>query len=104
MGGWGNTTRHGGWNYMRRNETAGLPRHATGRWTAPDVALTVVAFIVHWELGLAVLALKLWQQASGFDGNVLAFARDRWEALVGATRGMLARTSVAMPFAARTSG
>ena len=103
MGGWSNATRHGGWNYVRRDEAAGLPHHA-GRWTAPDIALTVVAFLVHWEFGLAVLALKLWQQASGFNGNVLVFARDRWGTLVGATRGMMAGTSAAMPFAARSSG
>ena len=102
MGGWGNATRHGSWNYVRQDREPGLPR-AAGRWTAPDVALTIVAFVIHWEVGLAFLALKLWQQASGYEGNVLAFARDRWDWLVGGTRGLLSG-GAAMPFAARSSG
>ncbi len=108
MGGWGNATRHGGWNQggwrtARRDEPAGLARTA-GRWTAPDVALTVVGFIIHWEIGLAFLGLKLWQQASGYEGSVLAFARDRWESLVGMARGLLDGGKSSMPFAARSSG
>jgi hypothetical protein len=92
MSGWGNATRQGGWNQggwrnVRRGE-AGLPR-AAGRWSAPDVAVMVVAFIIRWELGLAFLGLKLWQQASGYQGSVFAFAAGKWEALVGATRALL---------------
>ena len=71
-----NATRQGGWHNVRRGERAGLPR-AAARWTAPDVALTVVAFIIHWEVGLAFLALKLWHQASGYQGSVFSFARAR---------------------------
>ena len=104
MGGWGNATRHGAWNTTRRERSSDLHPHA-GRWTAPDVGLVIVAFVLHyWEVGLALVALKLWQQASGFEGSLLAFARDRWEALVGTTRGMMAGTSAAMPFTSRGSG
>ncbi len=95
MSGWGNATRQGGWHNVRRGERAGLPR-AAARWTAPDVALTVVAFIIHWEVGLAFLALKLWHQASGYQGSVLSFAREKWEALVGTTRSLMSGT--ALPF------
>ena len=105
MGGWGNATRQGGWHHVRRDDMVGLPR-AAGRWTAPDVAMTIVAFVIHWEVGLAFLALKLWQQASGYEGSVLAFTREKWEALVGATRAMMSGVSLptATPFGARSSG
>ena len=84
MGGWGNATRHGGWNYgnwnhVRREEAAGLPSRAA-RWTKLDIALTIGAFALAREVGLvAFVAFKFWHQASGFDGNILSFARDRWD-------------------------
>ena len=100
MSGWGNTTRQGGWHNVRRQETAGVPR-ASGRWTAPDVAVMVVAFVIRWELGLAVLGLKLWQQASAYPGSLLSFARDKWEALVVVTRRLVAGQS--LPFSTSVS-
>ena len=115
MGGWGNATRQRGWNYgnwnnacgvgeMRREEAAGLPSRAS-RWTKLDVALTIGAFALGREIGLvAFVAFKLWHQASGFDGNIIAFARERWDRLVGATSGLLASGGSVMPFGARTSG
>ena len=86
MGGWGNDAR--GWQRMRRAEMSGLPS-AGGRWTMPEIAATVIAFAVHWELGLAFLALKLWHQASAHGGSVFTFAREKWESLVNLTRGVL---------------
>ncbi len=90
MGGWSNDAR--GWQRMRRAGT-GIPA-AGGRWTMPEIAATVIAFAVHWELGLALLAVKLWHQASGHPGSVFAFAREKWEALVALTRGIIASTSL----------
>ena len=102
MGGW-NTAGNFGWQ-VRRERAAGVPQ-ACGRWTPTDVGVTIVAFLVHWELGLAFLALKLWQQASGYNGSVFAFARDRWESLVGATRGLMANVSApSMGLGPRSSG
>ncbi len=101
MGSW-NTTSNYGWQ-VRRERAGGVPRSA--RWTASDVAVTVVAFVIHWEVGLAFLGLKLWQQASGYEGSVFAFARDKWEALVATTRGLLSGTGPSsFMFAARSSG
>lgn len=103
MGGW-NTAGNTGWQ-MRRERTAGLSR-TSGRWTAPDIAVTVIAFLVHWEVGLAFLALKLWQQASGYQGSVFAFARDKWESLVTATRTVLSGSALpaSFSFGTRSSG
>lgn len=108
MGGWSST---GGWKSAacdtgwRTRSQANLPSVA-GRWTAPDIAVTVVAFMVHWEFGLAFLGLKLWQQASGYPGSVFAFTREKWEALVGASRSLLSGTRLPFSFSMgpRSSG
>ena len=92
MGGWSNDAH--GWQSMRRGRTSSVSC-AGGRWTMPDIAATVVAFAIHWELGLAFLGLKLWQQASGYPGSVFSFARQKWEWLVGAARSLMSGTSVA---------
>lgn len=86
MGGW--SSAGCGWNHVRKEQAAGMPQTA-GRWTAPDVAVTVVAFAVKWELGLAFLALKLWQQASGYPGSVFAFTKDKWNGLVTSVRSVM---------------
>lgn len=93
MSGWSSASCQNGWQRVRRNEEAGLPR-ISGRWTVPDIALTVFAFFVHWEFGLAFLALKLWHQASGHPGSVFTFAREKWERLVGMTRNLMSGTSM----------
>ncbi len=49
-----------------------------GRWRPVDIGLMVGGFALYWPLGLAVLTLKLWQRASGADGNVVDFARGQW--------------------------
>ena len=122
MGGWGSATRQGGWNQggwsrrgwaeVRRDEQA-RPQAApstkaatAGRWTMLDVALTVGTLVLGgWQLCVAFVALKLWHQASGFQGSVLAFANDRWDVLVRAARRLLAGGSgFSMPFASRSSG
>lgn len=119
MGGWGNATRHRGWNYgnwnaggwnaggvdeIRRTEATGLPSRAA-RWTKLDVLLAIAAYLIGREVGLvAFVMFKLWHQASGFEGNTLAFARNRWDWLVGAARG-LSSGGMAMPFRGlRSSG
>ena len=110
MGHWGNATNQGpwrqmGWRQMKRNEGE-RPSRMSGRWTSADIVVTVIAFTARWELGLAFLALKLWHQASGTPGSTFSFARQKWELLVGFTRGFL--SGRALPFSmhpgTRTSG
>ena len=93
MGGWSDTTRQREWSGRSR------ARSATGtaaRWTGLDVFALVICFWAHWELGIAFLGLKLWHQASGFEGSVFSFARLKWDALVRLTQGVFAGR--AMPF------
>ena len=110
MGQWGNATNQGAWRqtgWRHANRTDGdRASRVSGRWTSADIAVTIIAFMARWELGLAFLALKLWHQASGTPGSTFSFARGKWEQLVGITRGLL--SSGALPFSmhagTRTSG
>jgi len=93
MGGWSSTSH--GWHRVRRKDASGVS-YVTGRWTVPEIAVTALSFWVHWELGLAFIGLKLWHQASGANGSVFAFAANKWDALVNATRSLVSRG--ALPF------
>lgn len=86
MGGWSDSARHGNWA-QPRGENQRMRRRP---WAAPEIAAQVLAFVIRWELGLAFLALKLWHQASGDDGNVFSFARRKWEMLVLAASQLFA--------------
>ena len=85
MGGWNHATRQREWGWRARAQ----PAASIDRWTALDLVALAVCFWVQWELGVAFLALKLWHQASGFDGSVFAFARVKWDALVRLAQGLL---------------
>ena len=82
-----------GWHRTRR-QAAGGPSEA-GSWTLADTATIVLAAVIRWELAAAFVGLKLWQQASGHRGSAFAFARERWEGLVGVTRSLI--SSGALP-------
>lgn len=101
MGGW-RSADNCGWQ-VRRDQATAVPR-TRGRWSAPDIAVMVVAFVVHWEFGLAFLGLKLWQQASGHQGSVFAFAREKWEGLVESARGFLGGSGATAGFGTHSSG
>ena len=92
MAGWYGATRQREWGGRARAK----PIPHNNRWTGLDVFALVVCFWARWELGVAFLGLKLWHQASGFEGSVFAFARLKWDALVSLTRAVLAGR--AMPF------
>lgn len=94
MGGWNGAH---GWARVRREATDVTPGGT--RWTAPEIAAVAVLFVLHWELGLAFLGLKLWQGASGYRGSVFAFAREKWDALVVGARALL--SGAPLPFAVR---
>ena len=92
MSGWNAASQN--WQRVRRDRRAEMSE--VGRWTPADFVALGVAFLVRWELGLAFLALKLWHHASGDRVSTLAFARAKWEALVGAVRALTAGSS--LPF------
>ena len=85
MSGWYGATRQREWGGRGRGGSV-----AHGRWTGVDVLAMLVCFWAQWELGVAFLGLKLWHQASGFEGSVFSFARLKWDALVRIAQGLLA--------------
>lgn len=91
MGGWNSSAQN--WQRVRRRGARDVG--SAGRsWSAAEVAIVATVFVLRWELGLALLALKLWHQASGHPGSVFAFAREKWDGLVGLTRSMLSGASL----------
>ncbi len=94
MGGWGNGVH--GWQKLRRRGSAGEEpaAEAGSGWSAADVVVAVIALVIHWEVAVAFVGLKLWQQASGYRGSVFAFAREKWDALVAVARSLLAGSSL----------
>jgi hypothetical protein len=47
------------------NQTATACRAPRGRWTALNIALMVIGFVVFWPLGLAMLAWIIWGDEIG---------------------------------------
>lgn len=47
-------------------------------WKAVEILAMVLGFIVFWPIGLAVLGWKIWQRRSGYPGDIVAFAREKW--------------------------
>jgi hypothetical protein len=47
------------------NQTATACRPSRGRWTALNIALMVIGFVVFWPLGLAMLAWIIWGDEIG---------------------------------------
>lgn len=92
MSGWNAASQN--WQRVRRDRRAESTEG--GRWTPSDFVALGVAFLIRWELGLAFLALKLWHQASGSRTSTFAFARGKWEALIGLVRGVTGGNS--LPF------
>ena len=103
MGGWSDAARGGQWAELGRD---GRKRNKARGWTPADVAVLVVAFVARWELGMAFLALKLWHQASGYDGSTLSFARMKWNGLVALTRALLdsGKLPTSFSFGSKSSG
>ena len=101
MVGWNHGGR--GWQRARRQPAPGLP--GTGGWTLADTATIIVAVMLRWELAVAFVGLKLWQQASGHSGSAFAFAREKWAALVGIARSAIGGGALpSMRVGPRTSG
>lgn len=61
----------GGW----RNGCAGKG----ARWRPLELVAMVGGFIIFWPIGLAILALKMWQKRSGDQGDLAGFAMGKFE-------------------------
>lgn len=48
-------------------------------WHPVELIAMILGFIVFWPIGLAVLAWKLWQKKSGYEGDIVTFGREKWE-------------------------
>ncbi len=61
-----------------RSEAAA--RSCAGRgWKPLEIAAMIFGFMLYWPLGLAVIAWKFWQKRSGYQGDLFAFGREKWE-------------------------
>lgn len=49
------------------------------RWRPLELAAMVGGFIFFWPIGLAILALKVWQRRSGDQGDLAGFAMGRFD-------------------------
>ncbi len=112
MGGWSGAARAGQWaergDQVRGSEQGREKRRRRENrgWTPADVTMLVVAFVARWELGLGFLALKLWHQASGYEGSTLSFARLKWNGLVSLARAVFEGRAlpISLSFGAKSSG
>ncbi len=68
------SSRNGGWGTRRRGHCEA--------WKPVEILAMVLGFIVFWPIGLAILVWKLWQKKSGYDGDIVAFGREKWDAMV----------------------
>ncbi len=48
------------------------------RWTPIELLAMILGFIVFWPVGLAVLAFKIWQNKSGYRGDLGTAAQEKW--------------------------
>ncbi len=55
-------------------------------WKLVEVLAMVMGFIVFWPLGVAVIGWKFWQRKSGYQGDIVTFGREKWNATWGAGR------------------
>jgi hypothetical protein len=69
--------RNGGWGSRRCGH--GEP------WKPVEILAMVLGFIVFWPIGLAILFWKLWQKRTGYQGDIVSFGREKWDAMVNYT-------------------
>lgn len=82
------------WNRNRWREPRPWRSGARSSWSTFEIAALVVLFLSRWELGVAFLALKFWQQSSGHGGSVFGFAKLKWDTLVDAAGRLAGGVSV----------
>jgi hypothetical protein len=67
--GWGG---YGGWHSYRCGMAMG--------WRPVELLAMILGFIVFWPIGVAVLAWKIWQKRSAYQGDFATFAEQKWRA------------------------
>ncbi len=61
--------RGSGWRGCRRGQP----------WRPVELLAMILGFIVFWPIGLGVLLWKVWQRKTGYQGDIVAFGREKWE-------------------------
>jgi hypothetical protein len=51
-----------------------------GSWKPLEIGAVILGFALYWPLGLAVIGWKFWQKKSGYQGDLFAFTREKWDA------------------------
>ena len=69
---WGSSDWRGG-AWQKSHRCGGF-----ARWTPIELLAMILGFIVFWPIGLAVLAFKIWQRKSGYQGDLGAAAQEKW--------------------------
>jgi hypothetical protein len=72
----------------RQNDGSNGPGYWHGKpWKPVEILVMVLGFIMYWPIGLAVLGWKFWQKKSGYPGDIISFAREKWGNWANWTRG-----------------
>jgi hypothetical protein len=77
------------YHFSSDRPTGGAYRSSCARgepWKLVEILAMVLGFIVFWPIGVAVLGWKFWQRKSGYPGDIVAFAREKWSANGGSGR------------------
>jgi hypothetical protein len=60
----------------------GPRRHCHGEpWKPVEILAMVLGFLVFWPIGVAILVWKFWQRKTGYEGDIVSFGRERWDAM-----------------------
>ncbi len=79
------------------NDQTQWRRHrCASAWRPLEVAATILAFVVFWPLGLALLAMKLWQMNANPGSNLATFAQTKAEWARGACKAWRPAQSASM--------
>jgi len=57
------------------------------RWRPLEILAMILGFMLFWPIGLAVIAFKIWQRRSGYQGDLFQFAEQRAGAMRNACEG-----------------
>jgi hypothetical protein len=57
-------------------------RHGCGglRWKPIEIVAMVLGFAVFWPIGLAIVFWKIWQRKHAYQGDLMSFIQEKWQA------------------------
>lgn len=48
-------------------------------WKPVELLAMILGFILFWPIGLGILAWKIWQKRSGYEGDIATFTQEKWQ-------------------------